>query len=54
MIKFKEKSIKKMQKIVKYYTDRGFVVSVVLINNWYQISISEYKSEKSKKVLTEG
>lgn len=50
MIKFKEKSFKRTKKILKYYTDKGFSVSVILVNNLYNITVGDV----AKKALKEG
>lgn len=52
MIKFTEKKYRTVSKLSKYYTERGFEVGVVKVNDIYNITVSEYKAPKKK--LVEG
>ena len=51
MISFSEKKYRNVRKIVKYYTDRGFGVKVVLWDNTYVINIEDPKKPSNKKLL---
>lgn len=50
MISFSEKKYRNVRKLVKYYTDRGFSVKVVLWDKTYVINIEDPK-KTNKKVL---
>ena len=51
MISFSEKKYRNVRKIVKYYTDRGFGVKVVLWDKTYVINIEDPKKPSNKKLL---